>query len=109
MDAYFTPPRKKSVVLSETLPPEEWGRRYNTELEKLRNTLDIVGLIKNRRVERVGDVVRMRWPKKAMNTVPIERRSARRPRKRRTDGVQEDLRKMHTWENWQRLAEDEGE
>lgn len=50
----------------------EWGRRYNTELEKLRNTLDIVGLRKNRRVERVGHVVRMRWAKKAMNTVPIE-------------------------------------
>jgi hypothetical protein len=67
------------------------------------NLITIVRCVKARRMSWVGQVERM--PKRAMREKIYTRRKRGRPKVRRLDDVQEDLREMGI-EGWRRKAQD---
>ncbi|KAG8232974.1 hypothetical protein J437_LFUL012621 [Ladona fulva] len=99
-----SPTKTKCMIVGRRQQPEvqeirdyytgEWRRLYNAELNERYKEPNIIGVMKSRRLEWAGRVVRMsreRWPKIAMDMIPAGKRPAGRPRKRWIDGVKEDL------------------
>jgi hypothetical protein len=73
-----------------------WKIRSNKELSDLYQDTDLVTVIKILRLRWLGHICRMkeqRDPKKALEGKPGERRKRRKPQKRWTNNVTEDLRK----------------
>lgn len=88
-----------------------WRRRYNFELYKLYNELDIVKFIKIRRLDWAWHVVRMqddRVAKRVFKFIPMERRKVGRPRLRWEDCVMDDIKTLGV-RNWRSLALDREE
>ena len=88
----------------------QWQKRYNRELEELYNESNIVNVIKSSRLRWAGHVVRMdedELPKKILWTNPGGQRGHGQPKSRRTDGVEEDARKLGC-RNWLAAVQNRG-
>jgi hypothetical protein len=87
-----------------------WRKLHNDELHNLYSSLNIVRVIKARRMRWVGYVARM-WEGRGIYRVLIGRlegkRPLGRPRHRQEDNVKIDLREIGMdGENWIQLAQD---
>ncbi len=96
-------------------PAQEGGRwrpRWNNELYRLYNDLNIVEDIKIRRLGWAGHVIRMadeRIPKKVLNGTFYNTRPVGRPRTRWADVVQRDALQLLGIRGWRRRAENRNE
>jgi DNA-binding PucR family transcriptional regulator len=96
-------------------PTQEEGRwcpRWNNELYRLYNDLNIVEDIKIRRLGWAGHIIRMeegRIPKKVLNGKFHNTRPVERPRIRWEDAVQKDALQILGTRGWRRRAENREE
>ncbi|PSN42061.1 hypothetical protein C0J52_15581 [Blattella germanica] len=84
-------------IFGEVRDQNGWRIRTNTELQELFGQPDIVVKIKQERIRWVGHVQKMSETRTVKNIFIGKldgRRRRGRPRKRRIDDVEEDLRKM---------------
>ena len=75
----------------------EWRRLYNDELYNLYRSLNIIMVIKSRRLRWAGHVARMEEGRSAFKIVtgkPTGKRPLRRPRRRWEDNIRMDLEKI---------------
>ena len=87
-----------------------WGKRYNRELEELYNEPNITNVIKSSILRWAGHDVQMdenELPKKILWTNPAGQWGYGWPKSRRTDGREEDARKLGC-RNWLADAQDRG-
>jgi hypothetical protein len=87
-----------------------WRKLHNDELHSLYSSLNIVRVIKSRRMRGVGHVVRMgegRGVYRVLVGKPEAKRPLGRLRRRREDSIEMDLREVGIdGANWIRLAQD---
>jgi hypothetical protein len=84
----------------------QWRRRCNFELYKLYDEPDLVKCIKINRLKWAGQIMRMdnnRITKRMYNTRPEGKRGTGRPKLRRGDSVDHDVRILGE-RNWMNLA-----
>jgi hypothetical protein len=87
-----------------------WRKLHNDELHSLYSSLNIVRVIKSRRLRWAGHVARMekgRGVYRVLAGRPEEKRPLGRPRRRWEDNIKMDLREI--WingANWIRLSQD---
>jgi len=88
----------------------EWRRLHNEELNNLYSSLNIVRVIKSRRMRWFGHVVRMgeeRGVYRVLVGKPDGRRPLGRPRRRRVDNIRMDLQEVGCgYVDWIWLAQD---
>jgi hypothetical protein len=80
----------------------EWGRLYNEELYALYSLLNIILMIKSRRLKWAGNMARMGeriGAYRALVGKPERRRPLGRPRHKWEDNIKMDLRQMG-WGTW---------
>jgi hypothetical protein len=87
-----------------------WRKLHNDELHSLYSSLNIVRVIKSRRMRGAGHMARM-WEGRSVHRVlvrrPAGKRPPRRPRRRWEDNITLDHRKIGMdGENWIQLAQD---
>ena len=91
---------------------QEWRRRHNIELRERSGQVNIVDVVKSRRLQYAGHVARMeegRIPKKVMTEGILDgRRFPGRPRMRWADNVKKDLESVgvEDVQDWRTLAQD---
>jgi hypothetical protein len=87
-----------------------WKRQHNEAFRNLYALLNIVSLIKSRRMEFAGHEARMEEMRNAYKILIGEsevKRARRRPRRKREYDIKMDLRKMgHEGVDWVHLAQD---
>jgi hypothetical protein len=89
-----------------------WRPRWNNELYRLYNDLNIVEDIKIRRLGWAGHIIRMeeeRIPKKVLNGKFHNTRAVGRPRIRWEDAVRKDALQILGTRGWRRRAENREE
>jgi hypothetical protein len=88
----------------------EWRRLHNEELNDLYSSLNIIRVIKSRRMRWAGYVARMGEKTGAYRSL-VERSEGRRPlgrpRRRWEDNIEIDLQEMGSGMGWIELAQDE--
>ena len=88
----------------------EWRRMHNEELNNLYSTLNIVRVIKSRRMRWAGHVARMGEDRGAYRVLvgkPEGRRPLGRPRRRWVDNIRMDLQEVVCgYMDWIGLAQD---
>ena len=100
---------ESKILISIFGPVEEngvWRKRYNHELYNLFKEPDIVKLIKIRRLEWAGHLLRasdQRTMKKVFKTMPERTRKVGRPEMRWEDCVRQDIRTLGI-RNWRSVA-----
>jgi hypothetical protein len=108
---------RKENIATDTIfgPTQEEGRRcprWNNELYRLYNDLNIVEDIKIKRLGWAGHIIRMeegRIPKKVLNRKFHNTRPVGRPRIRWEDAVQKDALQILGTREWRRRAENRDE
>jgi hypothetical protein len=87
-----------------------WRKLHNDELRDLYSSLNIVRVIKSRRMRWAGHVARLREERGAYRVLvgkPEGKRPLGRPRRRWEDNIKTDLREIGIdGANWIRLAQD---
>ncbi|KAG8226131.1 hypothetical protein J437_LFUL003278 [Ladona fulva] len=76
---------RRTPIPKEDCYAGEWRRVFNAELNQRYKEPNIVGVMKSRRLEWAGHLIRMsreRWPKIAMDIILAGKRPAGQPRKR---------------------------